>query len=109
MPTDQSMPPETLSPAALRLREVHDQIRTMRNKPKPVYVPPPLSPVMAERTRLEMEEGQRRNAMALAARAAIQQPKKDPTEGTTEPVYRPGDHVPNMTQGQATTRSYKTL
>jgi hypothetical protein len=101
---------DQLSPAARSIEEIQRQIIEMRNEPPPVYTPPPVPQAIAEKTRLEIEEGKRRNALALAERnRARPQPKADPTEGKTEPVYRPGDFIPNVDQGQVTTKSYKVL
>lgn len=100
---------EPLSPAARSIEEVHRQIIEMRNQKPVEYVPPPVPQGIKDKTNLELEEGRRRNAMALAERQKALPPKKDPSEGTTDPVYRPGDHVPNMDQGQVATKSYKTL
>lgn len=64
---------------------------------KPVeQAPPAPSPRQAERTNAELEAGRRR--VAYAAEQASNRPRvvRDKTEGSTTPVYRPGDHVPNL-------------
>lgn len=68
-----------------------------RNKPEPVYVPPAPHPRQLEQTRLEMEAGAKR----VAENEAEQRPvhPRDPSEGTSTPVYRPVEFVPNMNQG----------
>jgi len=103
---------EELSPAARSIDATHARIKAAwaeaAKEPEPTP-PAPLPAGIAEKTRLEIEEGRRRNAMALANRAQAQPPKKDPSEGTTEPVYRPGEFVPNMEQGHIPTKSYKVL
>jgi hypothetical protein len=100
---------EPLSQAARSIEEVHKQIIEMRNQKAPEYVAPPVPVGIAEKTRLELEEGKRQNARQAAERANALVPKPDKSEGTTEPVYRPADYVPNMNQGQTVTKSYKTL
>lgn len=109
VPQSQEVPQETLTPADKRLREIHAQIIAQRNAKPPVYVAPPLPPGIAEKTRLEIEEGRKRNAMAEEAKATRPQPKPDKTEGTTTPVFRPGDFVPNMQQGKQVSASYKVM
>jgi len=107
-PQSLEVPQDQLSPAAKRLKLVQEEILANRNK---VIVPPepqPVPPAIAEKTRLEMEEGRLRNK--LAAEAKIVRPvHKDPSAGQTTPVYRPADFVPNMNQGQTSTKSYKAL
>lgn len=100
---------EPLSPAARSIEEVHKQIIAMRAEKPPEYVAPPVPQGILDKTRLEQEEGKRQNARQAAERSAALPPKVDKSEGTTDPVYRPGDYVPNMDQGQAPTKSYKTL
>jgi hypothetical protein len=100
---------DQLSPAARSIEDVHKQIIAMREEKPPVYVAPPVPAGIAEKTRLEIEEGRKRNAMALAERERATQPKKDPADGRTDPVYRPGDFVPNIDQGQIVSKSYKSL
>lgn len=103
---------EQLSPAARSIEEIHARILEKRNEKPPEYIPPPIPAAIQEKTRLEMEEGKRRNELAVAERAkaaAIPQPKPSHAEGTTVPVYRPGEFVPNMDQGQQATKSYKVL
>lgn len=108
-PQTLEVPEETLSPAAKRLRAVQEEILARRNTPKPEYVPPPVPPAIAEKTRLEIEEGRRRVAAAEAAKQNRPPPPRDPATGTMEPVYRPKDFVPNMNQGQQVTKSYKVM
>jgi hypothetical protein len=73
--------------------ELLERIRAMRaEKPKP-YVPPPVSPAIAERTRLEMEAGARAQAMHQAAMEAnmperLQALKEEEArKGTNVPVH----------------------
>lgn len=112
MPMGQPFPVATeqpLSQAARSIEDVHRQIIEMRNQKPPEYVPPPVPAGVAEKTRLEIEEGRRQNARQAAERAAQAQRRADPSEGTTEPVYRPPEFVPKMDQGHIVTKSYKTL
>lgn len=99
-------PPEMLSPAAKRLRQVQDEILAKRNIKPTVYIPPPVSAQVAEQTRMEMEEGAKR--VALASANKVVRPR-DPADGTSTPVYRPREFVPKMDQGQKADKSYKTL
>ena len=112
MPTDpqsQEQTPEVLSPAAKRLQAVQTEILARRNVQPQTYTPPPVPAGIAEKTRLEIEEGQKRVAMAEAQKQNRPAPKKEPDATTTTPVYRPADFVPNMSQGQNASKSYKAL
>lgn len=95
------VPQETLSPAAKRLIAVRDEIMARRNVKPPVHVVQPVPAGIAEKTRLEVEEGKKRVAMAKANQANRPVPKPDKSEPTTTPVYRPLDFVPNFNQGKA--------
>ena len=110
-PQSLEVPQEMLSPAAKRLKAVQEEILAKRaaERNKPVYVPPPPPPQIAEQTRLEQEEGRRRNEMANAQAAKRPVPKLEPDATVHVPVYRPVDFVPNMNQGQVATKSYKAL
>jgi len=112
MPMGQPFPvasEDQSSQAARSIEDLHARIIAMRNEKPPEYVPPPLPAGIAEKTRLELEEGRKQNARQAAERAAAMVPKVEKSEGTTEPVYRPADYVPNMNQGQVANKSYKTL
>ncbi len=76
---------------------LHRKLREHANKPKPVYVPPPITESMAQRIREEQEAGARAVAKHAAQQAARPQPPRDPKEGFTTPVYRPADVVPDPT------------
>jgi hypothetical protein len=73
-------------------------MRRHRERTKPIETPPP---PMTERqmtaTQLEIEAGRRTQARHAAQQAHRPVPKKDPNEGFTTPVYRPGDVVPDPT------------
>ena len=107
-PQSMEVPEQMLSPAAKRLKAVQEEILARRNAPKPVYIPPAPPPGIVEKTRLEIEEGRRRNAMAEEARANRPVPKADPS-ATMTPVFRPADFVPNMSQGHQVDKSYKVM
>jgi hypothetical protein len=104
--------PEVLSQAAKSQNDIRAEIMKMRNEPVPEYIPPPRPAALIEATRLEMEEGARQNALAQANRAAMLPKPKPATEGSTEPVYRPGDHVPNLATDVAQhvpTKTYRVM
>jgi hypothetical protein len=99
-----SMPPPpaddepVVSIAAKGLDYLHQKLREHAAKPKPVYVPPPITEGMAERIREEQETGARAVRKHEAQQAARPQPVRDQREGFTTPVYRPNDVVPDPTQ-----------
>ena len=103
------VPEQMLSPAAKRLRDVQAEIIAMRNAPKPVYIAPPIPAAIAEKTRIEQEEGRRLVSLSKARQEALPVKPKDKADGTVVPVYRPGDFVPNFKQGDAVNKSYKTI
>lgn len=61
-----------------------------------------VSPRQAEQTKLEMARGAEVSARHAAQQAARPPREPDPTEGTTTPVFRPADFIPNMKQGNTT-------
>ncbi len=79
------------------IRQVVER-RMKRDEPPPP--PPPPTNRQLERTRLEIEAGQRAVAKAAAEAANRPQRKPEPTDGTTVPVFRPQDYVPSMDQGK---------
>lgn len=81
--------------AAQGMEYLHRKLREHANKPKLVYTPPPITESMAERIREEQEAGKRAVAKHAAQQASRPQPPRDPKEGFTNPVYRPGDVVPD--------------
>jgi hypothetical protein len=100
-PKQASPEPEiaTRDEATIRRDRFVEKVLANRNKVEPVYTPPPPPAQIAEQTRLEMAEGARRVALAAEAQKVRPAPKRDPSQGTTTPVYRPKDYVPNMKQG----------
>jgi hypothetical protein len=111
-PLTPEIPAEMLSPAARSILAVHDQIRAMRNQKAVEYVPPPRPQALIDATNAELAEGKRQNALAAERRAMALPHKKSPSEGSTDPVYRPGDHVPALSTDVAQhipTKSYRVL
>ena len=72
-----------------------EAFRKHREKPVPVYTPPPLTERQLSARELEFEAGRKSVARAAAQQASRPVPPRDPAEITT-PVFRPGDHVPGM-------------
>jgi hypothetical protein len=71
------------------LEELHARIRAAR-APKPEYTPPPPTPRQQAQINAEMEAGRRASERAAAQQANRPLPVKDPTEGSTSSVHRPG-------------------
>lgn len=92
-----------------RLRQFLHQVRL--DNPPPAEPAPP--PAMTERQKsqieLEMEAGRRAVARHAAQAAHRPQPKPDPTEGKTTPVFRPEDYVPNLNSKTDVQRGHKVL
>lgn len=88
-----------------QLAELHARIKRQQEADKvPEYIPPPMHPVQAERTRLEQEEGKRQVAKATEERAKLQQP---PPVVESTPQFRPADYVPDMNHGYVAGRTIK--
>lgn len=81
--------------ASQGMEYLHRKMREHAAKPKPVYVPPPITEGMAIRIREEQEAGARAVAKHAAQQSARPQPVKDQRDGFTNPVYRPDDVVPD--------------
>lgn len=104
--------PTELQPFSKEMQEQAENENTVRNfmqslhaarNPEPkVYTPPPVSERMAEQTRLEMEAGRKRVEEFDAMQASRPRPTPivDPREGTSVPVFRPADFVPDQRKGQ---------
>lgn len=92
-----------------RLRQFLHQNR-LDNPPPPPPGPPA---AMTERQRnqieLEMEAGRRSVAKHAAQQANRPQPKPDKSEGTTTPVFRPEDYVPNLNSKTDSQRGVRQL
>ncbi len=99
---------EERSPAAERIAEIHAEIIAMREAAAnpPPYVAPPVHPLIAENTRLEMEAGAARVKLVQEERAKALIPQ-DPFKPESTPVHRPKDYVPNMKQGHTNARTIK--
>jgi hypothetical protein len=111
-PATTEVPAEVLSPAARSQDAIREQIRAMRYQVKPEYIPPPRPQALIDATNAEMAEGARRIAMAEASRAQALPHKKSPSEGSTEPVYRPNDHIPSLSTDAAQhipTKTYRVM
>lgn len=70
------------------------------NKPKPAPVPPPIPPALLDQRHAEMEAGRKMVAHHNSLKALRPQPKANSNEGTTTPVFRPGDYIPDQRKGQ---------
>lgn len=78
------------------------RVMEIRNKPVANVVLAPATPRQLNQTQLEMAAGQRAVARHQQQEAARPRPvvKPDPTQGTTTPVFRPADYVPDQRKGQ---------
>lgn len=77
-------------PQPRTLEELHERIRAHR-QPKPAYVPPPRTERQQAQLEAEMAAGRRSTERAEARQAFRPPPQRDRTEGTNNPVKRPGD------------------
>ena len=71
-----------------------DAFRKHREKPAPVYTPPPLTARQLSARELEFEAGRKSNVRHAEQQASRPVPPRDPAEITT-PIYRPGTLVPD--------------
>lgn len=94
---------EPLVSVAARGREyLMQKMREHAEKPKPVYVPPPITEKMQANINAEMEAGRRAVAKHAEQQALRPVPVKDKSEGTSTPVFRPGSSVPDPKGGNGT-------
>jgi hypothetical protein len=70
-----------------------------RSKPKE-YVPPPRTERQMSALEEELEAGRKAQQKAEAQQASRPVPARDPAEGSSVPVYRPGDMVPDPVSGK---------
>ncbi len=87
--------------AAQGREKLLDALRAHAEKPKPVYVPPPMTERQLSAREQELEAGRNAVARAKAQADARPQPAADPVkEGFSTKVYRPGQSVPDPVTGK---------
>lgn len=96
---EKSEEPVSIIGLAAQGREVLlDGLRKHAEQSKPKeYIPPPRTPRQMEALQEELEAGRRAQQRAQDQLAARPAPERDPNEGFTNPVHRPGDVVPDPT------------
>lgn len=108
-PTYVKTPGKELSHGEKQLAEFLQKVQ-LANQPPPPPAPPP---EMTQRQRTQIEEEMEAGRRAVSRHAAQQanrpQPKPEPTEGKTTPVFRPEDYVPNMNSKSDAARGYKQV
>jgi hypothetical protein len=91
------------SEAAKTNAAFYAKLLARRNTPPAVPVPQPVAKRITDQTKLEMAEGARISAIHAERSRVIPRPKPSPREvaaqGTTVPVFRPDDYVPDMNKG----------
>ena len=97
------------SHAAHTNREVYERILASRNAPPAVQIPQPVAKRITDQTTAEMKEGARISAIHAERSRTI--PRSQPSQrevaaqGTTTPVFRPADFVPDPTRNQGDVRA----
>lgn len=83
------------------------EARTAREKAEQPVPPPP----MTDRQKAAIAEEQEAGRRALARHAESQKlrppPVREKSDGSSNPVFRPGDYVPSMDKGQVGARDVK--
>jgi hypothetical protein len=74
--------------------------RTARAKAEQPVPPAPLTDRQKQQIADEQEAGRRSLAKHAEQQKARPAPVREPTEGTSNPVFRPGDYVPDQMKGQ---------
>lgn len=70
------------------------KVMAERNTPEPVYTPPPMTERQMSARDAELNAGRLRVKHFEEQKARAVPAPRDPTEGTSIPVFRPPDHVP---------------
>lgn len=90
-----------------RIDEFTQRVRQANRSEAPIHVPSPLPERIAAQTQAEMAAGQKLNEHfanlqhTAPKRKIIHNPKLGlRTEGTSTPVFRPADYVPDQKKGQ---------
>lgn len=91
----------------LEWKEFSDQVLAARTQPKPEVVPPKPTERQMTQTQREMEAGRKRSEAAEEQYKKIRAAVRDGSEGSTTPVFRPRDHVPNMDSKDPLIRTLK--
>jgi len=87
--------------AAQGREKLLDALRAHADKPKPVYVPPPMTERQLSAREQELEAGRRAVKKAEEQLALRPQPVANPkTEGFTTPAHRPNNMVPDPVTGK---------
>jgi len=87
--------------AAQGREKLLDTLRAHADKPKPVYVPPPMTERQLSAREQELEAGRRAVKKAEEQLALRPQPVADPkTEGFSTPAHRPNNMVPDPVTGK---------
>ena len=90
-------------------REVYERIMAARNAPPAVPVPQPVAKRITDQTSAEMREGARLSAVHAERARTIPRPQPSPREvaaqGTSTPVFRPADYVPDPMRNQGDVRA----
>ena len=98
-----------LSHGEKQLQEFLSKVQLANQPPPPPPPPPQMSARQRSQIEEEMEAGRRSVARHAAQQASRPQPKPDPTEGKTTPVFRPEDYVPNMNSKSDAQRGVRQL
>ena len=87
--------------AAQGREKLLDALRAHADKPKPVYVPPPMTERQLSAREQELEAGRRAVKKAEEQLALRPQPVADPkTDGFSTPAHRPNNMVPDPVTGK---------
>ena len=101
------------SDAARKNRAIYERILAARNQPPAVPVPQPVARRITDQTRVEMAEGARMSAIHAERTRTIKRPQPSSREiaaqGSTTPVFRPADFVPDPVKNQGNVRSQPVI
>lgn len=93
-----------------KIREFMQKVveaRTAREKAEQPVPPPPLTESQRAQITAEQEAGRRAVARHKEQQALRPPPVREKTDGSSNPVFRPSDYVPNMDKGHVGARDVK--
>jgi hypothetical protein len=88
-----------------KLNFFRDVMEARKPPPRPEPTPQPVPPRVLKQTEAEMAAGAARNKHYEEHHSRHGRPPVDPADGTMQPVFRPGEYVPDGVKNQGVIKS----